>query len=1227
MSSRCFRLLDFQIIEKMDNGPLVFHIQMFGLNEHGETCSLYIKDFKPFIYIKMGKNWDDNWDDNKKSSMKEEFMDNLKKTEGINEKSIEKYEFVKYKTLYDFDDGKMHTFLKITCKHYMVINKIKELYYDRKEQKLIDGIDLQGDPTFLYESQIPPLLRYFHIKEISPSGWVELKSPIRINKKTTTCKYEYAIKYDNVIPMPHKETAVPYKVCSFDIEASSSHGDFPLAQKTYSNLGYQLVNYFIQNKISREVAETTFVEVLQCAFGFAEHLDIDKIYLKQSLNLESFESIIETILKETSKEVKNKKISKQRIDYLLSNNDDNEKFEKKFQPYKKGAILDMLCDDKYDRMQKIINITDVLDKKFPAIEGDKVTYIGSSFCYAGESPYLEHCIVLDDKGIGVMELESDISELEVYKDEKDVLCAWTNIIQREDPDIIIGYNIFGFDYPFMFKRAIENGCLRDFLKLGRKKDKICVKNESAPKLEEMNIRLASGDFNLNYILMEGRLQIDLLVYMRKDSGFSFSSFKLDSVAGELISDKVSNTEPCKQGTKIYTRNKKGLSLNSYVVFYIISHTSDPYNNGEKFKIIGIEKDYFIIDKEVNFNDLKIKWGLSKDDVSPQDIFRMTNEGPEERSVIAKYCIQDCNLVHQLFQKVDILTAYVEMAKLCSVPMSFLMFRGQGIKLTSYVAKKCREKNTLMPLISKGDYEEAYEGAIVLEPKCNLYLEDPVACVDYGSLYPSSIISENISHDSKVWTKTFNLEDELLEEYGIKNEAGEFIYDNLPNYEYVDIKYDTYTKKKGPTESSADVKVITGYKICRYAQFSEGRAILPAILEELLAARKATKKLMKQTDDPFMKNILDKRQLSIKITANSVYGQTGAKTSTFYEIDAAASTTAVGRKLLTYARKIIESVYKNKVCDTEKYGQVRTNAEYIYGDTDSVFFTFNLEELDGTPIKDKKALEITIELAKEAGEIATSFLKYPHDLEYEKTFLPFALLSKKRYVGVLYEEDIECGYRKSMGLVLKRRDNAPIVKDVYGGIIDILLNERSINKAKEFLQKCLQDIIDENIDINKLIISKALRGFYKNPSQIAHKVLADRMGERNPGNKPTPGERIPYVYIVNKKANLQGEKIENPTYIKEKKLKIDYAFYISNQIMKPVLQLFALVLYDMPEFKRKVDNFEDRLETLKCSLEPEKYVKKVEELKTKEVKKILFDSYLVQSQNSNNGNRSITSFFK
>ena len=119
--------------------------------------------------------------------------------------------------------------------------------------------------------------------------------------------------------------------------------------------------------------------------------------------------------------------------------------------------------------------------------------------------------------------------------------------------------------------------------------------------------------------------------------------------------------------------------------------------------------------------------------------------------------------------------------------------------------------------------------------------------------------------------------------------------------------------------------------------------MPSILEELLKARKATRKLIPKQNDDFMKNILDKRQLSYKITANSLYGQCGARTSTFYEKDVAASTTATGRKLLTYAQRVIEEVYGNKICSTKNYGNVLSNAEYIYGDTDSVFFTFNLKD--------------------------------------------------------------------------------------------------------------------------------------------------------------------------------------------------------------------------------------------------------------------------------------------
>ena len=164
-----------------------------------------------------------------------------------------------------------------------------------------------------------------------------------------------------------------------------------------------------------------------------------------------------------------------------------------------------------------------------------------------------------------------------------------------------------------------------------------------------------------------------------------------------------------------------------------------------------------------------------------------------------------------------------MSRICSVPISFLVFRGQGIKLTSYVAKKCREKNTLMPDLEKSGANDGYEGAIVLPPKCNMYMDNPVACVDYASLYPSSMISQNYSHDSKVWTKEYDLEGNLVEVTGEKNRKGEFIYDNLPDYGYIDIEFDTY-KYTRKTPTSRAEKVISGKKICRWAQLPDNQKI-------------------------------------------------------------------------------------------------------------------------------------------------------------------------------------------------------------------------------------------------------------------------------------------------------------------------------------------------------------------------------------------------------------------
>ena len=304
---------------------------------------------------------------------------------------------------------------------------------------------------------------------------------------------------------------------------------------------------------------------------------------------------------------------------------------------------------------------------------------------------------------------------------------------------------------------------------------------------------------------------------------------------------------------------------------------------------------------------------------------------------------------------------------------------------------------------------------------------------------------------------------------------------------------------------------------------------------------------------------------------------------------------------------------------------------IVHNTDSVFFTFNLQDPNGEPIRGKKALEITIEIAQQAGHLASSFLKSPHDLEYEKTFMPFCLLSKKRYVGMLYEHDANKGKRKEMGIVLKRRDNAPIVKDIYGGIIDILMKEQNIQKAIDFLKGCLKNIVEEKYPIEKLIISKSLRSGYKNPKSIAHKVLSDRMTARDSGNKPSSGDRIPFVYIntTDKKA-LQGEKIETPTFILENNLKIDYSFYITNQIMKPVQQVFALVLekiWEMQNKKPKLLKFKKDIEILRKNTPEDKFEDKLEQMRNKEVKTMLFDEYLRVTQNQKLGDQALTCFFK
>jgi DNA polymerase delta subunit 1 len=304
--------------------------------------------------------------------------------------------------------------------------------------------------------------------------------------------------------------------------------------------------------------------------------------------------------------------------------------------------------------------------------------------------------------------------------------------------------------------------------------------------------------------------------------------------------------------------------------------------------------------------------------------------------------------------------------------------------------------------------------------------------------------------------------------------------------------------------------------------------------------------MEQTEDDAQKSVLNGLQLAYKVVANSVYGQCGSRTSAIRNLYVAACTTAVGRQKIYDAKKIIE----------EEFG-----GEVIYGDTDSVFIKFQT-----------KSLAESIELGKQAAARITTQCRKAHKIEYEKTLFPFILFCRKRYVGMLYEDDPNAKpKRKEMGIALKRRDNAPIVKDIFGGALDILMEHRNIQRAQKFVQDRLVEVMQNKIQLDKFIITKQLRDDYKNPGQIAHRVLADRMEERDEGSAPQVGDRLAYIYVAERKANKkQGDKIEEIDYVRKNGLKPDVEFYITNQIQNPIAQLFALAIDQMEGYKPRTN---------------------------------------------------------
>jgi DNA polymerase elongation subunit (family B) len=714
-------------------------------------------------------------------------------------------------------------------------------------------------------------------------------------------------------------------------------------------------------------------------------------------------------------------------------------------------------------------------------------------------------------------------EFRGYRTEADMIEGFMEYVQQENPDIICGYNTYGFDDKFLATRARICG-----MKLNLARGQIW-----GEILQKKTFDLASGKYEVEYLKTPGRLTIDLLLSMRREH--TLDSYKLDNVASTFLRDKVLKFE----GNTVHTKTTRGLFAGNYVCFDLVGNTINPYQDGRKFLVRSLTHNTIVLDEKEKdlFADLAadekkmLEWSFTKDDITPQDIFRMHRGTPKDRAVIAKYCIQDCDLVLTLMAKLDTLTNSRGMADVCFVPLQFLFLRGQGIKIFSRVAYEASKRNQILQTQEALDGEGiGYEGAIVISPKIGMYLDTPIAVLDFNSLYPSSMIGENLSPDTLVCKKNY---------IGTKLDS----HEGMTAEQIKNLKVET--REVSYTEDGQTCKC-TYIKATPDQPLSTG--LIPTALQIMLAKRKEARKKMEDPKlDDAQKSVYNGLQLAYKVVANSIYGQLGSRTSPIRKMCIAACTTAVGRRSLLFAKSTVEA----------------DGAEVVYGDTDSIFVKFPGKDLPGA-----------IGAGQEAAKKITSLC--PHKafvIGYEKTFYPFILFCRKRYVGMKYEEDPTKCKRASMGIVLRRRDNAPIVKDVYGGALDIILEEKDIGKAAEFVKDMLVKVMKAELPMDKFAITKQLRDDYKamaegykGPATIpAHRILADRITKRDPGNAPSVGERLRYVYIQTDK-KLQADKIETPEYVVEKKLKLDSQFYITNQIQNPVAQLFALCIESLPGYR-------------------------------------------------------------
>jgi len=491
-----------------DTSKKSFPIKKFILNIYGRTADsksvhCIIKNYKPYFYIEIPSTWKSNHIELYINKVKSE----LKKYHSkafINYETVQKHKFYGFHLDETNGNIKKFNFIKVYFHNIMAFKAFLNIV-----KKGIKILQIQPIPINLrvYESDLEPMIRLIHDQELKACDWVIIKHYNSYESYNFNVDTSVIVDYKYIKHL-QKSNFSPMKILSWDIEAKSSHGDMPLANKDYKKLSMDIMNNYTGNlyKFYRKEISTCITNIpsyisncLNSAFSLEENMyNTNLVYINK---------------RDTSNNEKIKNIH----EIIHTINPDIEKILKIFN--------EKNLTDAKTKSSALDQINDILTTNLPSLEGDIIIQIGANYRRLTDD-YTYH------KEIFVLGECDPIKDVNVVScnTEKEVIIKFIDSIISHSPDVITGYNTFGFDDNFIYFRSKELGIEHHFQKITRNKDIKCEYKEKELKSS------ALGENILKMMVINGIVNFDLFKVIQREQ--KLDAYNLDFVSSVFIKGKV-----------------------------------------------------------------------------------------------------------------------------------------------------------------------------------------------------------------------------------------------------------------------------------------------------------------------------------------------------------------------------------------------------------------------------------------------------------------------------------------------------------------------------------------------------------------------------------------------------------------------------------------------------------------------------------------------------------------